>query len=536
VRSTATDLLVIGDVRTLQEARPVAGAIGIRDGVVVALGSPREVRAALPAGTTEMALGGTVLPAFVDSHVHLLWAGRRASRADLTGVRSVREIQHRIAAFARQHPDLEWIEADAGFDAADLAEGRFPTRHELDTAGGGHAVLLDHKSHDALVNSAVLERAGISSSTADPAGGRIERDAAGAPTGRLIEHPAVALVQAVRPEPTEAERIAWIEAGQRELLGHGVGTAMDPAVSGPELAAYAAAGRSGRLRLRTVVMPLGDAGTGDGELDRRVRACGLDRADPAWLRRGPTKLFLDGGGSLGTALRSVPWPGTDGYHGNQTLPAAALRAHCAAAAAAGRGVGVHAVGDAAIGMVLAVLAVVDRRTPIAGLGFHLIHAYLGPDRAMMDEARRLGVAVSSQPALQWDFGATLVERLGEAEAGRANPLRDWLDAGVVVGGGSDGPGPPMSVLAGMAQARSRRIRGRDEPLGPDQAITATEALALFTVGAARITGGPGRGRLAVGEPGDLVVLDVDPLSCGPEELGAGRVLATIVGGAVHEPS
>jgi predicted amidohydrolase YtcJ len=524
------DLLVIGDVVTLDPARPRVGAVGIAAGRVVALGTPREVRAGLPAGTPELAVGGTAVPGFVDSHVHLLWAGRAASRVALDDARSIPEIQHRIRDFIERHPEQDWIEAEAGFDAVDLAEGRLPTLDELDAAAPGRALLLDRRSHDALVNTRALVLAGITAATPDPPGGRIERDAGGRPTGLLVEHPAVALVGAVRPEPDERTRIGWIEAGQRELLAHGITTAMDPAVDGPDLAAYAAAGRAGRLELRVAVMPLGDALAGDAELDRRVADCALDTAAPGRLWRGPTKLFLDGGGSLGTALRSEPWPGTGGYRGNQTLSSETLFAHCSAAAAAGRGVGVHAVGDAAIDLVLTTLTEVNRTVPIAGLGFHLIHAYLGPTAAMMATAARLGVAVSAHPALQWDFGPTLIDRLGETEAAAANPLRSWLDAGVLVGGGSDGPGPPLSVLAGMAQARTRRVRDRSTPLGPDQAITAAEALTMFTTGAARITGGPGHGRLAVGEPGDLALLSVDPLRCAPEALLGARVQSTVVGG------
>ncbi|OLT18680.1 hypothetical protein BJF78_00875 [Pseudonocardia sp. CNS-139] len=320
-------------------------------------------------------------------------------------------------------------------------------------------MLLDRKGHDAVASTTALRIAGIDASTADPAGGRIERDPTGAATGLLVEHPAVALVRAVVPAPDDATRVGWIEHGSRVLRGHGFTAVVDPAVAPAELAAYALAARSGRLPLRTVVMPLGDEDTDDAVLDEAVVACGVPTAAPGRLMRGPTKLFLDGGGSLGTAWRSKPWPGTDGYPGHRSLSRRALLAHCRAAAAAGRGVGVHAVGDAAVTEVLDVLAEVDRTGPVAGLGFHLIHAYLGPAPADMARARRLGVAVSAHPALQWHAGPALVDRLGEDVAAAANPLRSWLDAGVVVGGGSDGPGPPLSALTGMWQARTRRVRG-----------------------------------------------------------------------------
>ncbi|GAB7037289.1 MULTISPECIES: amidohydrolase [Catenuloplanes] len=529
---SAGRLVIVGDVLTMDPARPRVAAVAIADGLVAATGDADEVRRAVPAGTPEVRVAGTVVPGFVDSHVHLLWAGRRAARVSLTGATSIAEIQRRLRAHAAAHPGDGWIEADDDLDPWDLAENRLPTAAELEAAAPGRGVLLDRRGHDALAGTTALRLAGITAATPDPPGGRVERDAHGDPTGLLVEHPAVALVRAVLPPPSDADRRAWIEAGQRELLVHGITAATDPAVAGPELAAYADAARAGALRLRVTAMPLGSADTGFAALDRAVADCGLERADPRMLRRGPTKLFLDGGGSLGTALLSAPWPGTEGYHGNQTLSRDVLLAHCRDAARAGRGAGVHAVGDAAIDLVLDVLAEVDAETPIAGLGFHLIHAYLGPGAAAMGAARSLGVRVSAHPALQWDFGAGLVDRLGEERAAAANPLRAWLDAGVEVGGGSDGPGPPIAPLHGMWQARTRRVRGREAPLGPDQAITAAEALALFTTGAAAITGGHGTGRLRPGGPADLAVLDGDPLAVEPDALRDIRVTATIVGGTV----
>lgn len=513
-----TDLLVAGAVTTQDPARPHAEAVAIAGGRVAAIGDLASVRAQARPGTPVLEVP-YVAPGFVDSHVHLLWAGRRAERLVLDDATGVAEVLERIRGYAAAHPEASWLEADAGFDAP------LPTAAQLEAAAPGVGLVLDRKGHDALVNMTALRRAGIGPDTADPDGGRIERAADGTPTGLLVERPAVALVRAVVPVPGAVIRARWIQAGQRELLRHGITTVVDPAVDAPGLAAYAEAARDRRLRMRIVAMPLaGLTGAQTGV---------LAGADPDRLRRGPAKVFLDGGGSLGTALLSQPWPGTDGYHGQQACPTEELRAYCAAAAAAGRGVGVHAVGDAAVELVLDVLAGIDRRHPVAGLGFHLIHAYLGPSRAAMARARDLGVGLSAQPALQWQVGAGLADRLGERRAGQANPLRAWLDAGVRVGGGSDGPGPPMSVLAGMWQARTRKVRGRSAPLGAAQAVTAAEALDLFTVGAAGIAGGPGTGRLRVGDPGDLVALDVDPLCADADELAAGRILATVVGGAVE---
>ncbi|MDP9828554.1 putative amidohydrolase YtcJ [Kineosporia succinea] len=516
------DVLITGDIHTLSPDRALparVGAIGVRDGAIVSWGTPGWVRAELSARVREINLPGTVLPGFTDSHVHVMWAGRRRDRCDLTGVRSLQALQQRLSDYADTHDG--WIEADAAFEPVDLAERRLPNRYDLDRACPGRFVVLDRKGHDAIVSSSVLRWAGISATTPDPPGGRIQRDRTGSPTGVLVER-AVALAR--KPRPDLETRMRWIRLGQAELLEHGITTAMDPAVALDDLTAWTRAAQEGWLRQRAVVMPLGSDEVDPLDVTAAVDA--ITGVDPRQLRVGPTKLFLDGGGSLGTAWRSVPWPGTDD-HGNRTITLETLRRHCTAELR-GRGVGVHAVGDAAVDAVLDVLEVLNwaGERPYRGTGFHIIHGYLSPGRAAMARAARLGVALSAHPALQWAFGTTLIDRLGEDEAAQANPLRAWLDAGVLVGGGSDGPGPPLPPLFGMWQARTRRVRGRDTPLGEAQAITPAEALALFTTGAAQVTGRAGH--LFPGGPADLVALDVDPLTCDDDALREARVLATVV--------
>jgi predicted amidohydrolase YtcJ len=535
----AHTVLITADIITMDPARPRAGALAVEDGRIIAVGSASEARAACPAGTPERALAGTVVPGFIDSHVHMLWGGRDAERLDVSDARSVAEILARVRAYADAQPDPEWLSGSAGLDAEDLAEGRFPTAAELDAATGGRPLFLDRRSHDALVNRAALAAASIEGGTADPPGGVIERGADGEATGLLIERPAAELVQRVQPADTLADRLRWLEAIQRRFLAAGITGVVDPALDAEELLAYQAAADTGALIVRTLGMPLGD-----GEVPPQERAASfaragveLERNGERW-RVGPWKLFLDGGGSLGTALLNDPWPGTDGYHGNQTTSTDGLLAYARWAARTQTGLGVHAVGSAAIDLVLdafadsAGLAAV----PLSQLGFTLIHAYLWPSAEQMRRCRDLDILVATQSPLQWSFGPGLVRRFGEAAVGRAHPLASWLASGATVGGGSDGPagpgGPPVDPLWAFWQMRRRTIAGSDEPIGAEEAIDAEQALYLYTRGAAAVALAPDRGRLAVGALADLAALDVDPLRASPEACRDGRVLATMIGGEI----
>jgi len=531
-------LIAVGDVITMDPGRPRVEAVGIDDGRVVITGTREEAVAAMPAGTPVLELPGTVTPGFIDSHVHMLWGGRDLDRIDVADVGSAAELVTRVRAWADARPDAPWIAGSAGIDAETLAEGRFPTLAELDAATGGRPLFLDRRSHDALVNTAALRAAGIDDDTPDPPGGVIERDADGHATGLLVERPAAELVERCLPPTTMDDRLRWIRAIQLRFLAAGITSVVDPALEADELLAFRELADRGELLVRVTGMPLGDGEIDPEERAASFRAAGVDLDDREGdvFRIGPWKLFLDGGGSLGTALLRRPWPGTDDYHGHLTTSPEGLRRYAVWAARTGAGLGAHTVGDAAIDLLLDAYAEADAAAPIEGLGFQLIHGYLWPTAEQMTRARDLGVLIATQAPLQWSFGPSLVRRFGEEAVGRAHPLRSWLASGAVVGGGSDGPagagGPPVDPLWAFWQMQRRTIKGRDDAIGASEAITAEQSLALYTTGAADVSLMPDRGRLVPGALADLVALDVDPLAATPEACRDGRVLVTVVGGRI----
>ncbi|MEA2179701.1 MAG: hypothetical protein QOG77_2998 [Solirubrobacteraceae bacterium] len=524
-----SSLIVTGDIVTLDPGAPRVQAVAIEDGRIAATGTRADAAAAVTAGTPVRALPGTVVPGLIDSHVHMLWWGRDRERLALSGVTSIAEIVRRIADFAAQHPQRAWLEGSADIDTRDLADGRFPTHAELEEATGGRPLLLDRRSHDGLVSTSALRAAGIGAGTPDPPGGVIERDAGGEPTGFLVERPAVELVERAMPPVAAEDRLRWLREIQPVFHAAGLTSVVDPALTPGELDAFRTLHERGELTVRTTVMPLGD-----GEQDPATVIAGFGDLEALRLgdvlRLGPAKLFLDGGGSLGTALLDEDWPGTDGYRGHQTTSTEGLRRWAAWTAQARIGLGVHCVGTAAIDLALDAYAAADAVAPIAGLPFTLIHAYLWPRPAQMARARDLGVLVATQPPLQWAFGPSLVARFGAQRVGEAHPMRSWAESGATVGAGSDGPGVPLAPLWALWQMRTRAISGSDEAIGIEQAVDPRTALELYTTGAAAVAVAPERGRLAPGAPADLVALGVDPLAATPEECRDGEVLLTMVGG------
>jgi predicted amidohydrolase YtcJ len=290
--------------------------------------------------------------------------------------------------------------------------------------------------------------------------------------------------------------------------------------------------------MRTRVLALANSTLGSDELTAdlrstvaRLRRHQHDRDGRSRLHAGGVKAFLDGGASMGTALLDEPWPGRPDYRGELVFTAEQLEHIARFCVAESLPLGVHAVGNAAVRIALETFERVDALGPIAPLRFSIIHGYLWPSPASMALAARLGVAVASQPAMQWAFADRLAGVFGDEAIGRAHPFRSWLDAGVVVAGGSDHPAIPLSPSLAMAAARSRTVKGRDEPLGKAESISAFEALQLYTVSSAWLAfAEESRGRLAPGTDADWTVIEVDPLIASADELAQVEATETVIAG------
>ncbi len=341
-------------------------------------------------------------------------------------------------------------------------------------------------------------------------------------------------------EPTLEERLVALRLIQPVLHALGLVGVVDPAVVPAEMSAYVASHRRGELTMRVVPMPHPDLTPGAeaaiAQLDGIGARTGLGDER---LRLGGVKVYFDGEGKASTALRREPWPEkADDPEGRgwQRLPTEEFLKLATWCAREGWSMGVHVVGGLGIDRVLDAWLKVDAETPIAGLGFTLIHAYLEPSPANMELAARLGVLVAAQPSIHWWNGANLEARLGPG-AREANPIAAWLDAGVAVGGGSDGPYFPLDPRLGLWQARTREVIDGDGAHAPDLALDPDAALALYTTGSAAVSLAAGRrGAIAPGQCADWVALSVDPLAADPAAVREMTAVETAVAGTTVHPA
>ena len=505
---------------------PPADTVAVAAGRIAAVGRTEDI---LPLAGPETRIidlrGQTLLPGFHDAHCHVLGFGLTLAAVDLTDARDMPELVRRLQARADEQKSgpEDWVRG-RGYSHHRLAEGRHPSRDDLEIIGGSLPfVMLVHASgHAVSVNSRVLALAQITRDTPDPPGGTIVRDERGEPTGVLLET-AINLAWDAAPEPPNAEKVAALGRASSALNALGITSAVD-ATFGPsardsftDIASYHAAAQNGVLTVRcSLMMLLSQLAAMDSVPDPRDVTAETD-----FIRIGPAKVFTDGALSTRTALLRSPFAGGDSL-GTAVWPAEELSSMVMKAHRAGWQIAAHAIGDAAIDLCLNAYGKAQAKCPREDARHRIEHAMLlWPDQ--IGRMARLGILPVYQPEFL-RFGDAYTPALGTSRAHRLMPYAETQAAGLPLVFSSDIPVVPGSPLDGIASAMTRRTLS-GEVLGPAQCISALDALRAYTEGAAySVFLENDRGRIAPGHRADFVVLNQWP--------DAPTVQATIVGGEV----
>ncbi|OLZ69024.1 amidohydrolase [Streptomyces sp. IMTB 2501] len=530
------DLLVrAAAVHTLVPGQEPQRALAVRGDRIAAVSSdPQGLDGWVTARTRVLDLpGATVLPAFDDTHTHLVFAGHSAHFVPVHQARTLAEFLDLIRQRAATTPEGEWIRTTTNWQELHLAERRMPTAAELDRATDRHPVLVKRGGHNDVVNSYALRLAGITEDTPVPVGGVIGRDADGRLNGRLIDN-ALGLVERHVPAQNRAQRIDGLRLASGRYAATGIGTVRDCAVSLDDYAALLAAREAGALhtRVRALVSALGLSSTAQVEDLLDAMEDWRYGADPG-LRVWGVKFGLDGG--LEAGATEEPYACDHTFSGTLIWEPDALAEAVEAVVRRGWRVGTHAYGDRAVRILLDVYERVLRNHPGLPAGTLVMeHGGLaGPEQRA--RAVALGVPVTIQQPLLHDTADVEREFWGPERVAALFPARGWLDQGALVAAGSDYPVGRFGAMRSVWGMTTRQtVIGVQ---GPEHSVTYGEALALHTTQAARLLGEEHlRGTLTPGRLADLTIWDQDPARCPGEALRDLNPTHTLLGGRlVHGP-
>jgi predicted amidohydrolase YtcJ len=551
--AAAADLIVTGArIETLDDAAPAASALAIAGERILALGDDDAIAALAGVHTRRVdARGRRVIPGLIDGHAHMDREGLKEALPSLAGCRSIADIAERIAALAARTPRGEWIVTmpvgEPPFYTGvpeNLAENRFPDRHDLDRVAPDHPVYIraiwGHWRNTlplvSVANSAALERAGITRDTMPPAPSvQIEKTPHnGEPSGRLYEFTYKPLVEktlmACIPPFSLRQRTDGLVRSMQVYNGYATTSVFEGhGIAGEVLAAYQELRARGPLPVRCNLM-FSPAWPGTAIDDVRDLLADWGRwlagrgLGDAYLRMAG--LYTESDYSEENRLRALcgPYTGWAGFNFDAALPEPVMVEMMVEAARAGIRVGSFSP------RILELYEQVDRRAPIGDQRWLIEHIGI-LTRDEIARVRDLGLVVQAYSSKWiWQEGEAHRARLGEEGAARVLPMRDLLDAGVHVSLATDNVPPTLFVP--IWHVVSRRTEGGGA-LAPAQAISRREALACASREGAWLSFEEhDKGTLAPGKYADLAILGEDLFDVDEDAIAGIRADITITGGRV----
>ncbi|PVA09400.1 amidohydrolase [Pelagivirga sediminicola] len=545
------DLVILnGKVLTMDPAQPRAEAVALAGGAVLAVGSTAQIRdLAAPGAQVIDAAGGTVMPGFIDSHVHLFQGSAALEFMAMEGVESTDAAARTIRAYAEANPDEAMILGTS--TAYGLMDGRNPTRHDLDAILPDRPLaLLAPDIHTLWANTKALERANLLHGGPVPEGSVIVMEEGGTASGELQETGAfgpvlklsrtggrdmLGYVTGAEPEPpaTEAERAAdrrLLAKGLAHAASHGITTMHNMDGNFYQLELLSDLDAAGDLKCRMQVPfhlknfdPL-DRLEEAGEMRRRYTG------DRVWS--GRVKMFMDGVMDTHTALMTRPYPGTDTV-GEPVFEPDHFNAACVRADAMGLQLSVHSIGDLATRRTLDGYQAAREANGARDSRHRIEHIeVIHPDD--LPRLGALGAVASLQPRHSplGDYFPVIPQGtlLYDDQYPYTFAWQRIRETGAPVIFSTDWPVVPVDVMRNIQCAIAPMQPGAPWDVRPQSLM---DTLASYTSANAWVEFNEGRkGQLIAGQMGDVVVLDRDLEACAPEEIHEVRVLATICGGQI----
>ena len=540
VECCADTILLNGKIVTMDTKNTITEAVAIKNGKILKVGTNEEVKA-LAGGKTQITdlRGKTVLPGFIDTHIHLsyMWTiGLYTLDLSAPPIKSLSGMLEKIGEKARKTPAGQWIVAQ-GVTGSDfnLIEKRYPNRWEIDKVAPNNPVFLDFY-HIHVANSEALRLAGITKETLDPAGGKIERDpATGEPNGFLCET-AGRLVKRLVPPCTVDQIKDGIKKGATILLEAGITTIHDIVgdVSAPvsiPMKAYQELLESDELPIRVHMI----VRTIESDVDvNTLLKLGIRTGfGNDWLKIGGLKMFADGGGISRTAALSEPYNDQPENRGvlfsMERLTEEISKAH-----KAGLRCCVHAIGDRAIDMLLDIYEDVLKEMTRKNHRHRIEHGgNLFYTLERRERVKRLGIVLDTNPAFIPCIGDNYKIGLGPERVKGAFPYKTFAEEGILAAAGSDWPSvKAWKPLEGVWACIARTTWGGHE-LSPEERVSRMDAIRLYTTNAAYAGFEEDiKGSIEPNKLADLVILSDDPLTVPTEKIKDIKVETTFMNGKI----
>jgi predicted amidohydrolase YtcJ len=504
----------------LSTGRGQPGAVAIRGERILAVGDSAEIARYIGSKTwVAEAEGGLIMPGFADGHTHFINGGFQLASVDLRNAATPQEFVRRIKEYASHLKPGEWI-TGGDWDHTLWRSTPLPRYDWLDSVTPNNPVFVNRlDGHMAVANSAAMRAAGVTPMTRAPLGGEIT-------SGGVFKDQAMNLVARAVPDPSPEQRDSALARALAHAAALGVTATSHVSASWADLASYRRLAQANRLTIRvTLYFPIEDW--------RAVaETTGRGGNGDDWIRLGGVKGFMDGSAGSRTAYFYDPFSDSAGYRGIMLQPESDMRAWIGGADSAGLQIAVHAIGDRANAILLAILDSVARAHDPRDRRFRIEHAqHLRAEDIPRFGARR--VVPSMQPYHAIDDGRWLAVRIGPERIKTTYAFRALLDAEAPLAFGSDWTVAPLDPMLGVYAAVTRRTLDDKNPFGwvPEEKIGVGDALRAYTYGNAWATFNEQQwGTLAAGRLADVVVLERDPFAVAPESLGTIKPRFTIVGG------
>jgi len=523
-------LIYGGDIITVDDSKPEAEAVALIKGKIAAVGSLDECKAVLGDAYTTIDLHGqTLLPGFIDTHMHPLMLIYYKMNADMRGVGSLGELEKKLRKISDKSSEGSWV-IGLDFDEQDLQEAILPTRKDLDKMCPENPVLLiKHDGHMAIANTKAIELAGVDANTKDPEGGIIDREDDGYPAGPFREM-AAQMVKESLPFPEIDELIQGASDTANMLLSQGitsVGGVFQTDEDGP-------AGKSGAFEIMAMSMLLESFPLSIYSMLFASKLENLEMAKQSALHSdnggrhkvGALKLIADGSFGSCTSYMREPFTDQPDKSGILLTSEDELYRRMEFAHKAGYQIAIHAIGDKGVELCVDLFEKLLEKYPRDNHRHRIEHASI-VDKEILKRIKNAGLVISTQPLFIHTEKDWLPTRLGQARLKNTYPFKSILDAAVKLAGASDAPVESTSVLDAIQCCVTR------ENFEIQECINVLQAIKMYTIDAAFVQFEENiKGSISVGKRADLIILDRNPLKIELEKIKDIKVKKTMVGGQI----